>query len=298
MSGSSLRVNEVMTANKTALLDESGETPDWIEIINTGGAPLNLEDYTLAKESNANAQFAFPALRLDAGESVLVFADSRLRNAPGGELHAPFRLSSGGDTLLLFNPAGTAIDSVNIPALGQDEVYCRGANGAWERSGEYTPGLANTRANYESLLAVRLESPVRVTEVCASNTGLAPDENGLYHDYIELYNASSEAVSLKGWRLSDERGNTAKWQFPAVELGAGQYMLVYASGLDGQDADGRLHTSYKLSSAGESVVLANAKGQLLDAVDFPALDANQAWSRRADGSWTADLAPTPGGANE
>ena len=297
MGGSAMRINEIMSANASALSDADGATPDWIEVTNAGPSPVDLKDYTLAKSADSQARFTFPEHVLQSGECVVVFADSRLRNAAGDEYHAPFRLSAAGDTLLLFNAVGTAIDTVSIPPLAQDVAYRRLDGNAWEQTREYTPGLPNTAENHRSLREVLVESPLRITELMASNAEHAPDELGQFHDYIEIYNASTEAISLKGYRLSDTREMAGKWHFPDVQIGPGEYRIVYASGLDRQDADGGLHTSFRLSSAGESVVLANADGQLLDAVDFPSLNANQVYSRQADGSWTVELPPTPGAAN-
>ena len=42
-----LRVNEVMTANDGAWVDEAGETDDFIELINTTDASIALGDYSV-----------------------------------------------------------------------------------------------------------------------------------------------------------------------------------------------------------------------------------------------------------
>src|SRR5688572_29141291 len=43
-----LRLNEVMTENDGAWIDEAGETDDWVEVVNTGTIPLRLADFFLA----------------------------------------------------------------------------------------------------------------------------------------------------------------------------------------------------------------------------------------------------------
>ena len=53
-----------------------------------------------------------------------------------------------------------------------------------------------------------------------------------------------------------------------------------------------------LTAEGEAAVLTNDKGQIVSIADYDILDADQAYSRRADGSYTTELAPTPGAANE
>ncbi len=74
---------------------------------------------------------------------------------------------------------------------------------------------------------------VRINEVMASNGSTIADEDGDYEDWIELYNYGEEPVDLAGWGLSDSYDNPFKWTFPEETLiGAGEYLLVWASGKD------------------------------------------------------------------
>ena len=92
--------------------------------------------------------------------------------------------------------------------------------------------------------------------------------------------------------------NARKWRFPQLSLSSGEYLVVFASKLDRTEDTAQLHTNFALSSEGESVVLSNAAGRVMDRVDFDLLKADVAWSRTQEGSFTASLAPTPGRANQ
>ncbi len=297
-SSGPLRINEVMTANRRALPGSDGSSPDWIEVMNIGGSAVNLSGYSLSKNSDSTNVFTFPDCRLEAGECVLIYADSKLRQESGEEFHAPFRLSSTGDTLMLFNPSGTAIDTVNIPPLHLDSSYARISTNGWEESYMPTPGVENTETAYRALMQPAADSPVVVNELMSTNRTTFADANGQYYDYIELYNRSNEAVDLTGWYLSDDAENARKWRFPETSIGPGEYLVVFASKLDRTDDPTQLHTNFALSSEGESVVLSNAAGRVMDRMDFDLLKADVAWSRTQDGSFTASLAPTPGRANQ
>ena len=73
-SGSTaLVISEVMSSNRTAFPDETGAFPDWIELTNTGDTPIQLEGYGLSDRSD-KITFIFPAMTLNPGEHVLVFA--------------------------------------------------------------------------------------------------------------------------------------------------------------------------------------------------------------------------------
>ena len=296
-SGGPIRINEVMTGNQSVLSIEDGSTPDWIEIANIGKSAVNLSGYSLSKTANAVTVFTFPEVWLNAGECLLVYADSRLRATAGEELHAPFRLSSSGDTLMLFNEGGTAIDTVNLPAVTRNYSYVRLDTSRWAESSMPTPGLLNTEENYRALNEPRSDSPVIVTELMSTNSATLADENGQYYDYIELYNRSGEAVNLSGWYLSDDSARARKWRFPDVTLQPGEYLVVFASGLDRKDDPAHLHTSFSLSSEGEEVVLSDVNGREMDSVQFDLLQRDVAWSRADDGSWSSVKQPSPGRAN-
>ena len=289
-----LRINEVMSSNKSALIAQDGTAPDWIEIMNASGSAQNLAGYSLAKRANAANVFTFPDITLQPDECVIVFADSRLRNTAGEELHAPFGISAAGDTLLLFNPTGTAIDAVNVPALLGNEAYARIARSAWEKTFEITPGLSNTAESYRRMHTADENSPVIITELMAVNGSALQDETGYYSDYIEITNRSGATVDLEGWYLSDSESNAYKWRFPQVMIEPGQSIIVFASGFNRTDDPAHLHTNFSLSGEGECAVLSDAQGRRMDIVEFGLLQKDQAWTRLPNGSWTGDVAPSPG----
>lgn len=295
-SSGPLRINEIMSSNRDTLSIADGSSPDWVEIINVSGKSVNLAGYQLAESASSALVFTFPEIWLEPEECVLVYCDSRLREEAGQELHAPFRISSSGGTLMLFNAADTAVDTVNIPALGRDCSYARVSTSAWEESILPTPGLANSEENYRALNEPASDSPVIVNEIMSSNRSTLEDENGQFYDYIELYNRSGETVSLEGWYLSDDSANARKWRFPEVSIAPGEYLVVHASKLDRSEDSAHLHTNFALSSEGEEVVLSNALGRVMDSVEFGLLKADVAYSRQADGSWTQGMG-TPGRAN-
>jgi hypothetical protein len=99
-----------------------------------------------------------------------------------------------------------------------------------------------------------------ITEIDAANqTGLA-DEDGRHEDWIEIQNRGSNAVDLAGWSLSDNSDWPGQWVFPSQVLGAGELLVVFASGKDRRAAAGanHLHTNFKLGMAGEFLGLYSA----------------------------------------
>jgi hypothetical protein len=86
------------------------------------------------------------------------------------------------------------------------------------------------------LLAICIPSAMSqqlyINEFMSSNAFTIADEDGDYSDWIELYNAGPDAVSLSGYGLSDNYNNPFKWIFPDSVIQPGQHLLVWASGKD------------------------------------------------------------------
>ena len=135
-----------------------------------------------------------------------------------------------------------------------------------------------------------------ITEIMSSNISTYADENGEYYDYIELQNRSGSAVEIGGWYLSDDEATLRKWRLPEGTLEAGECIVIHASKLDRREDFDHLHTNFGLSSEGETLLLVNAEGRIMDRLDFDLLKADTALVRAADGSWSVSAA-SPGAYN-
>lgn len=133
---------------------------------------------------------------------------------------------------------------------------------------------------------------VRVSELMAKNRATLTDEDGDYSDWIELQNYGSESVSVKGLYLSDKSGSMG-WQLPETELGAGEFLTVFASGKN--RTDDILHTDFSLSE-GEMVYLKNSYGEELSALECVTDTADVSVMQSENGAVTS-IYPTPGSNN-
>jgi CotH kinase protein/Lamin Tail Domain/Chitobiase/beta-hexosaminidase C-terminal domain len=109
-----------------------------------------------------------------------------------------------------------------------------------------------------------------VNELVADNQDGLRDEDGDPSDWIELYNATPDPVSLAGWSLTDDPEDPSKWLLPDVELAGTDFLVVFASGKD--RTEGELHTNFSLSAKGEPLLLYAPDGTLHHSYDpdFPA----------------------------
>ena len=147
--------------------------------------------------------------------------------------------------------------------------------------GRITLTATNAEGTSTSELPVRVvpaplpPPPVRLTEAVTDNTSGLRDEDGSLQDWVELENATDQAVSLAGWHLSDDPVNPRKWTFPNVAVPAGGRFVVFASGKNRSTIP--LHTNFRLSNAGETVVLSDPGGRPVSRLEIPALPANRAF---------------------
>ncbi len=107
---SSLVISELVASNQNGLLDYDDDRPDWLEIENRSTASIDLGGYYLTDDVGNLDKWPLPAgTVLEAGEQLVVFASDKNRVMPNGELHANFKLSSGGDYAALVDPDGSTV---------------------------------------------------------------------------------------------------------------------------------------------------------------------------------------------
>jgi len=144
---------------------------------------------------------------------------------------------------------------------------------------------------------------VMINEIMAENATGLKDEDGDAEDWIELHNGWTNDVWLAGWSLSDDPQNPGKWVFPNVTLGAGKFMVVFASGKDRKPTTigSRLHTNFKLGISGEYLGLFMPESPRLAVSElaprFPEQRIDISYGRDAAGEWRYYARGSPGLAN-
>jgi hypothetical protein len=150
-----------------------------------------------------------------------------------------------------------------------------------------------------------LSQTVVITEFMADNEAGLRDEDGDNSDWVELFNAGTNAVDLFGWYLTDSRANLVKWRFPATNLPPNGFLVVFASNKDRAVPGRPLHTSFGLSAGGEYLGLVQPDGLTIAsefAPTYPPQTANASFGLPMSGflvltNAPASLSPTPGGSN-
>ena len=89
-----LVINEIVSANEGAGVDEIGEADDYIELANPGQIDARLDQFVIRDSSGAEARL--PRGTVPPGGVVVLWADD---SPEQGRLHLPFKVSSSGDEL-------------------------------------------------------------------------------------------------------------------------------------------------------------------------------------------------------
>jgi Lamin Tail Domain len=72
-----LFINEGSNKNYSAIADEYGEYPDWIEIYNSGTDTIHLLNYALSDDVNNPTKWTFPNIDILPGEYKVVFCSGK-----------------------------------------------------------------------------------------------------------------------------------------------------------------------------------------------------------------------------
>jgi hypothetical protein len=151
--------------------------------------------------------------------------------------------------------------------------------------------------DYEINIGGVSDATLRINEFMASNSSSIRDNYGEDEDWIEIFNAGSDAISLSGKYLSDDLQDPSKWALPNVSLEAGEFYIVWA---DGDTEQGNNHANFKLSKAGESIGIFDAfetSYAVIDTLSYGPQEINFSSGINSDASLSMQDFITPGGAN-
>lgn len=115
------------------------------------------------------------------------------------------------------------------------------------------------------------------SEVMAANSTAVPDENGEFSDWLEIYNGTGADLNLEGVMVTN-RSDRITFPFPSYMLGAGEYVIVFATNSYQLDPSLPFHGKFKISSLGETLYLYDPNLYLIDELTVPTLIADQSYA--------------------
>lgn len=327
-------INEVVSSNAGGLMDQEGDSPDWLELFNTGPGPVNLGGYGLSDNPDEPFRWVFPDRTLNAGEHLLVFASGKdLRDPP---LTWNTVIDWGDRWRYLIPDAGTP-DQWRRPDFN-DGGWQEGPSGFGFGDNDDNTILPATISVFLRC-SFQIDDPSQVrsalfhidyddafvaylngTEIARGNIGTA----GVPPAYNQpADNANHEAKMYQGGRpesfavndissLLQVGRNVLAIQVHNQSLGSSDltaipfFTLGYVA-IQGQTAVSpyldlpvqSLHTNFSIKSEGETLCLSAPGGTLVDSVATGPIPVNLSLGRRTDGEsgWVLFSLPTPGAPN-
>lgn len=243
------------------LVDPEGtdDGAEWVELYNGSDATLDLSDYVLQAETRTfdgsgtrlpKESFMPPgAYWVVGGESVA----ERTLPLQGSLPNA----SSNADAIQLIDCDGGIVDTVIYGGSNEDGWVDDGGDTATSIAPKATNGATVARA-FDGVdtdqsgvdfvvQAAEAATPGRANPEpppCDAGANLVinefmadPAEDDATHEWVELYNAGDESISLAGWFLGAGTSSVSSGtELDDVQLAAGGYYLIGKEGVEGADA--------------------------------------------------------------
>lgn len=182
-----------------------------------------------------------------------------------------YKVDNGSINAIELTATNDTLYTGNIPGQGDGVTvtYYLEAQGKSGKKGFAPAGAPGTMAAYT------IGAPlVLMNEIYSRGTIGDPD-------WIEIYNASDVPADISGYTIYDNGGQSGSRPKKSIPSGT----VIPAKGFYVINTEGTGDPSdFGLSSAGETVWLENAKGNVIDQIAFPAMDVTQSYGRSPDGS--------------
>lgn len=304
-------INEFMSSNGSTVADEEFEHEDWIELYNNGEEAVDLGSWGLSDSAGNPFKWRFPEGTLIGPQGYLLVWASGKNRGPDDDVRAGILRE------VWLNISGTTVNSlVSNPRYPSSPDKREMLTLDFEAPTDYGD-------NYGQRLQAVLVAP---------QTGnyrfwiASDDQSRLYLSTDEDPAQASVIAQVDGWTNPQEWGKYPSQQSAPVHLVAGQRYYVAAIMKESTLGDNlsvrwqlpdntieepipasyfvspfpsQLHTSYRISSSGEPLVLTRPDGQTEDSVPAVGVPRDVSYGRLPNGGpgWSHLSEATPGAPN-
>ena len=311
-----LRLNEIVSANQGSLLDEDGDTPDWIELYNSSSSPLNLQGFGLSDDIGDPYKWTFETGQISAGGHAIVFASDKDRQ--GMNIFWDLIISWGAEwnyfvgttnppsdwNTTTFDDSGWSVGPSGFGYGDDDDNTIIPTTLSVFLRKSFT--LQDTAALSGLLFHIDYDDGyiayINGVEFSRANLGVAgtpADNNATADSYTEP--ALPQGFALPSvpvpFDLLREGENVIAIQvhnhsLSSSDLTAMPFLSFGSPNVPGTPLPDYLlsppqslfHANFKISSSGELVMLTSPDGGFLDTIRVPELPADISWGREPDAS--------------
>jgi len=211
-------INEFLAKNNTDTTNEYGNNEDWIELFNMTDNPVDVFGLYLTDDISDPVKFAFPENSIiQPGSYLMIWADEEDTVSP--YLHANFKLSATGESLMFSDGAGLVLDSLTFGPQTADISLGRCPNGSGLFSDLIIPTFGTD--NY---------CPDYITDQDVNDQGVIVMPNP-FRDHFTILSdnpetSSAEIFNSSGLQVAKEKFKSGVVRFNAFYLPAGMYFYI------------------------------------------------------------------------
>jgi hypothetical protein len=280
-SSAQVVINEGSNRNYSAIADENGEHPDWIELYNSGVMPVNLLNYSLTDDPAEPAKWQFPNITLQPGEFRTVFCSGKDRKPVSGFITVSntgaFTPVVGWNTHTFATPfhwdgvSGILVNTCSYSSAGytSNSVFKQTATPFWSTVYSFmdgSPASCSSQYGYRAYLRPDLKMNGHIVGTgTIQNSPFdypAPYGNWYWGARHQMLILASEltAAGLSAGNITNLAFNVVStdpntvYDYIEISMKLVSYTEVPAT-FDPVDPHNSLHTNFKISSSGEAVYL-------------------------------------------
>lgn len=322
-SNCQLVINEGSNRNFNLIVDENGDSEDWIELYNAGSSAINLFGYSLSDVLADPDQWTFPNFMLDPGDYLLVFCSGKDRfYAPpfqqvvfetnyqphaGWNIHnftSPFYWDGISDVVVntcSYYDQGYTENSVfyqSTPGYNCSVARFNDGNDAScsMETGDLHNRRPNIRLNGAQIGSGNIQNGNTDYPAPYGNWYWSARNQSLYRAE-DLINAGLSAGPINSieWNITSDAGIA----YTYIDISLKQLTLdAMTNSFVGNDG-AYFHTNFKLDSDGEQVWLFNPENEIESTLSVACSSFEWSVGAQPDGSATLNeiMAPSPGASN-
>jgi hypothetical protein len=297
------KYNEFKNTVDTAVLKDAKKFYSYAQFQNALTSDISIGTYSVPglqtlMDARVNYLQTTPAFSLSAPsiknpahslQNAIALITASVTGAAPGSVYLGYRLlaSNNFTRIAMFDDGAHNDGSPNDGLYGcsfkltgnhaQYYIYAENAD-----AGIFSPQRAEHEFYNIDIYKHPLPGQVVINELLAYNKSDVKNEFHVNEDWIELFNNSSETLSLDGYFLSDSYSTKAKFMLPAsATIAPHSFLTVWADEFPGGSD---IHCNFKLSENGDALVLSNGLRSVIDGTDFGVQEKDVSLARCPDGT--------------
>ena len=306
-------INEIMASNCLTISDEDDDSSDWVELYNASADEVDLTGYGVSDNPGSPRKWVLPELILPPDGYVLVWCSGKDRTGlPVDRIEDP-------DTSVPFDPEFISVEDEWRYLVGQPEEV--GPPAGWNQplfnDGQWPTGRPGFGFGDDDDVTVLPEDIGAVFLRRAFTIESVPNNLALQVDFDDGFVAFLNGVQVAGANQPEGEltfASTATRTHEALgpelfnltefrdHLRIGENVLaIVALNLRPSSNDLSmipqlgtvppiLHSNFRLDRAGEELVLADPRGEIIDSIQFPAQFPDVSFGRSPNDAQTQRVA--------